>query len=112
MNRTGGTTKRPSGTTGKDSRTESAGVPRAALSRRDQRDREPIMTLGADGLNRRREDAGLVGQRLVGLALGFGGGIRVLGVGQRAVPDDVVGDDQGTGPRVLERPGEVVRGID
>jgi hypothetical protein len=45
-------------------------------------------------------------------ALGLDRGILAIWVGELAVADDVVEDDQAAGPGVREGPGEVVRAVD
>ena len=73
-----GTTSGPVGPTEKDSRGVLSGVALAL----DQRDGEAVITLDADGLDRRRADPRLLGEDLVQLALGLRRPVWVLAVGQ------------------------------
>ena len=77
----------------------------------DQPQREPVVALYADGLDRRRAHPGVASELLVQAALGDGGGIVAARLGQRPIADDIVGDDQGAGPGVIQGPGEVLGGI-
>jgi hypothetical protein len=53
----------------------------------------------------------LDGELLVEAALGGDRGVIVVGVDEAAIADDVVGDDQTAGARVLERPSKVVGSV-
>jgi len=56
------------------------------------------VALAADRLDRRRLYARLGGEHLVEAALGGDRGVVAVGVGEAAVADDVVGDDQAAWP--------------
>lgn len=81
-------------------------------SAEDEGDAESVVALATDRLDRRRLDPGLVREQLVEAALSRYRRVIVPDIGEAAIADYVVGDDQAPGSCVLERPGEVGGGVD
>jgi hypothetical protein len=63
-----------------------------------EHDRETIVALGSDGLDRRGTDAGLGGEQLIELAYPLDIGIVASGIDYPAVAHNVIDDDE-TAPR-------------
>src|ERR1700690_2865460 len=77
----------------------------------DEREREPVVALEADRLDRGRADAGRAREQLVEATHAERARVLTVGVDERAVAYDVVGDDHAAGARQLERELEVLGGV-
>ena len=66
---------------------------RAATLNGHEHDRETIVALGSDGLDRRGADAGLGGEQLIEPAYPLDIGIMACGIDYPAVAHDIIDDD-------------------
>ena len=82
--------------------------PHKRVSRDHQRQREAIVPLAADGLDRRRRHARLRREHCVEPANALHAGVAAGGIEHVAAAHDVVRDDQRPGARQTQRPHEVI----
>src|ERR1700722_13140563 len=81
----------------------------AARLQAHEREREPVVALQADGLDRGGADARGAREQLVEAAHAERARVLAVGVDERAVAHDVVGDDHAAGTRELQRELEILR---